>query len=404
MARTSGQIISKGDRKWQVRWFEGVEDGKRIYRSKTIHGTKRDAQRYLNGVHTSRDLGTYAAPSKKTLGEFLDDWLESRRSQLQPRTLESYAWLLDRYVRPWGVPPLSRRRLDTLRLEDIQALVNDLGTREVQRAKGEKLEGTGRTLSARTIRLTHAVLGAALKDAVRQRLIVTNPAELAKLPRQERREMRALTPDEVQRFREAAREDDFAPLWDFFLATGCRPGEALAVRWQDLDLERGRLQIVRALTRVKGKPEFKEPKTKGSRRSIPLGPSVVRTLARHRKAQAENALKLGRDYARDLDLVFANPLGTPLDQRNLARRHFEPILKRAELGTLRMYDLRHTHATQLLVDGVHAKVVSERLGHSSIRTTLDVYTHVIPGMQADATDRLERSIFADEADATAPLR
>ena len=179
------------------------------------------------------------------------------------------------------------------------------------------------------------------------------------------------------------------------LGTGCRPGEALALRWQDLDFDAGRATIRRALTKAAdGRPAFKEPKTAGSRRAIPLPSSLAAVLRDHRKSQAEHALKLGLSYDRASDLVFANEAGTPLDARNVVNRHFKPAVKAAGLpNALRLYDLRHTHATMLMAQGINPKVVAERLGHATTRQTLDTYSHALPGMQEEATRRVEELVF-----------
>jgi integrase len=378
VARKAGQIIGRGEKKWLVRWFDGVDEkGQRLYRSKTIKGSKRDAQAYLTGQLRSQDVGTYVAPAKLTVGVFLDRWLEAREAsgKITSRTLDGYKILLRLYVRP----KLGGRRLDSVRLLDVQQLVDDL------RARG---------LSPRTVRLAHAALGGAFKQAIRWGALASNPADLVELPGQERKEVRALSPDEIKAFRGAAVGDRHAALFDFMLATGCRPGEALALRWGDLDLEGGRAMIRRALTRVDGKLAMKDPKTKSSRRTIPLPKSVVPALEAHRRAQAEQRMKLGPDYARALDLVFANELGLPLEAKNVVRRHLRPILERAKIkGAVRLYDLRHSHATALLAAGVHPKVAAERLGHATTRLTLDTYTHVVEGMQEEATARIEAMLF-----------
>ncbi len=173
-----------------------------------------------------------------------------------------------------------------------------------------------------------------------------------------------------------------------------RSSEYLALAWQDLDVEAGTATVRRSLSTVRGGWEFGPPKTKKSRRTIPLPHRLVEDLRRHRSAQAEAAMRLGPAYNRELDLVFASALGEPLDRRNLVRRHFKKIVKEAELPkSLRLYDLRHTCCTLLLAAGVNVKVVSERLGHASAAMTLDVYGHVLPGMQEEATRKLERALF-----------
>ena len=378
MARRDGQITAKGERRWLVRWFLARDQGgRRRYSSKTIHGTKRDAQKYLNSVLRSRDLGVYVEPARVTLNQYLDKWLETAaKPRVAPRTLGDYKVILKTYVRP----QLGDRRLDQIRLLDVQGLVTQM------------LE---KGLSPRTIRLAHAILGSAFKQAQRWGMLITNPVALVELPKQRRREMQALSQAAIKKFREASAGTSHAVLFDFLLATGCRPGEAQALRWSDLNLKAEVARIVRALSKEDGRPAFKETKT-GKGRAIPLPRSVVRALAIHRRVQAERAMKLGPAYARDLDLVFANELGLPLDLRNVVHRYFKPIVKKAKLpGNLRLYDLRHTCATLLLAGGVHPKVVAERLGHASTRMTLDVYSHVLPGMQEEATAQLGRVLFGE---------
>jgi integrase len=165
------------------------------------------------------------------------------------------------------------------------------------------------------------------------------------------------------------------------------------LQWKDVDFENKVLSVMRvAIKRKGGGFYFAEPKTSRSRRSIPISNSVVDALKKHRRKQLEERLKLGEVY-QNFDLVFASELGTPLDRKNFNDRHFQPLLKKAELQPIRLYDLRHTTATLLLSAGENPKVVSERLGHASIVLTLDTYSHVLPTMQQGATDKLEKMMF-----------
>lgn len=207
--------------------------------------------------------------------------------------------------------------------------------------------------------------------------------------------MRSLSPEEVHRFLEAASGDRFGIIFAFALATGMRPGEHLALRWQDIDWAAKSVRVERALSYGKNGPYFAEPKTEKSKRIIPLPPSLVRDLKEHGRQQAKERLAAGATYE-NLDLVFATSLGTPLNERNLLQRHFKPVVKAAGLPeTVRLYDLRHTCATLLMLAGENPQVVAERLGHSQISLTLDVYSHVLPTMQQSATDRLERLLYGE---------
>ena len=225
-------------------------------------------------------------------------------------------------------------------------------------------------------------------------MLSRNPAELVELPRQGRKEMRSLTPMQAADFLRAAAKDRWGVLFAFALATGARPEEYFGLQWKDVDFESGVVTVPRALIRRKGGGwYFGEPKTARSRRSIPLPASTLRSLVEHRRAQAEERLRLGPDYHQH-DLVFATTEGGPLMLGNLKRRHFRAILERANLPTdFCLYDLRHSCATLLLAAGEHPKVVSERLGHASVTLTLDVYSHVLPTMQEEASRKLEKMLY-----------
>ena len=202
-----------------------------------------------------------------------------------------------------------------------------------------------------------------------------------------------LTPEQVSRFLEAAKNDPWYALFLTAVTTGMRPGEYLALQWKDINFETRTLSVKRTVT---PKGEFQEPKTARSRRSIRLLPSVIQALRSHRIHQAEWRLKQGEAYV-NKDLVFASETGQPLNERNLVNRHFKPILRAAGLPeTLRLYDLRHTCATLLLAAGENPKVVSERLGHASVTLTLDTYSHVLPDMQQAAADKLEALLFSSQ--------
>ena len=248
-----------------------------------------------------------------------------------------------------------------------------------------------RGLSARTVKATHAPLRSALENAVKWRLIPNNPAKLVDLPKQARKERLVFNAEQARVFLEYAAHDRFNTLWVVLLTTGVRPGEALGLKWEDLDGDR--LRIRRSLTRTpNGGWELTEPKTPQSRRSVTLPTSAVTSLAAHRAAQARDRLRLGPGY-QDQDLIFCTSHGTPLDMPGVTRRHFYPLLEAAGLPRIRVYDLRHTCATLLLAANAHPKIVSERLGHSSVTLTMDTYSHVLPTMQDGPAERLEEMLF-----------
>jgi integrase len=225
-------------------------------------------------------------------------------------------------------------------------------------------------------------------------MLQRNPTDLVELPKVARAEMGVLSPEDASAFLRAASDMPFGLLFEFALVTGMRPEEYLALQWPDIDLERGTATIQRALVRRKRVWTFEEPKTSRSRRTVPLPRQVVRKLADQRRRQAEARLKAGGSWQAH-NLVFCSETGTPLSIPNLTYRYFRPILEKAGIPRIRLYDLRHSCATLLLMAEENPKVVSERLGHSTVVLTLDTYSHVLPTMQQQATAKLEKMLYGE---------
>jgi integrase len=369
-----GQLVARGVNTWLVRVPLGRDStGKRLYHNRTVHGTKKDAERYRTKVLRELDTQTFVEASEKPFGEYLLEWLEtSAKPRVRSRTLDDYQSLCSRYI----TPALGYRKLSQVTPAEIQGLYAAM---------------QDRGLSARTVRYVHSVVHSALEQAVKWRMLARNPAKLVDLPRLERREMCALSKEEASRFLEAAKADRWHALWVLLLASGLRPAEALALKWGDLDGDR--LGIQRSLVwGSRGAWELSEPKTHRARRVVVLPPSAVRALQAHRAQQAVERLQAGTSW-QSLGLIFCSRKGDPLEYRVLVRRHFKKLVAQAGLNALRPYDLRHTCATLLLAAGENVKVVSERLGHSSSTLTLDVYSHVLPDMQQGAAERLENALF-----------
>jgi len=370
--RRSGNIKKKRDDVFLVTIFLGRDaNGKRRYVAKQIKGTKKDAQKYLNNALSDLDSGTFVEPTSLTINSYLDRWLEvAARPRVSRRTADGYAALLKRYLRE----PLGQKRLDKLQPLDIQKVYGEM------QARG---------LSARIVRHTHSALHNALKQAVKWGLLSRNPSDLVELPRVPHKERRVLSPDEAADFLEAADVMPHGLIFEFALLTGMRPEEYLALQWSDVDFERGTAQVRRALVRHKKSWSFEEPKTARSRRTVYLSASLLKKLAAHKRKQAEVRLKLGAAW-QAFDLIFCGAEGTPLTIPNITYRYFRPLLTKAKLPRIRLYDLRHSCATLLLIAEENPKVVSERLGHSTIVLTLDTYSHVLPTMQQGATARLDK--------------
>ncbi len=375
-----GQIIPRGKRTWLVRVHLGrdPQTGKRKYKGYTVHGTKRDAQAFLSKLVTEIEGGTYVEPTKLTVREWLEKWLESyARPNVEPTTFETYSYATKHILHAFGNCPL--QRLTPVHVQELYA----------------KLKAAG--LAYWTIHHVHTVLHKALNDAWKAGLVPRNVASLVKKPEQERRPRPTLDPDEARRFIEVAREDRLYALWLLLLSYGLRRAEALGIRWADVDLEAGTITITQTLKVAGGKPIFGPPKTAKSRRLLELTLPAVEALRRHRHEQRKERLAFGPEY-QDHDLVFCQPNGKPIHPQNLTKHNFRRLLKNAGITKdLHLHDLRHTCATLLIRQGEHLKVVSERLGHSTVRLTADTYSHLLPGMQREAGAKLDAILFGEAA-------
>ena len=371
MRRRQGQIIPRGDHRWLVRIFLGLdpETRRRRYSSRTLRGSFRSAQHYLNARLAECERGRELAGEDLTLNQYLDRWLElAARPKLQNKSFYDYQSLLARSIRP----ALGECRLLSLAPLDIQGVFHEM------HASG---------LSARTVQYAHAVLHAALEQAVCWRLIQRNPARGVALPKATQREMRVLNPDEARRFLDHALATRYGVLFALALTTGLRPSEYLALRWTDIDWEKKTVTVVRTLVKGSGW-SFSATKRPSSRRQVKLETWVASQL---RQLSALDTASPNLDPAQQ---IFKTRCGRPINSDYLARE-FKRLLREAGLPPMRLYDLRHTAATLALTAGVSAKVVSEQLGHASSAFTLDVYAHVLPHMQSEAAARVATLLGMD---------
>ena len=371
MATFTKRETAKGKVRWLVRVFLGRDSdtGKQKFTSKTFD-TKRGAESWARSKETQIDEGTFIEPTKMTLDGFLDDWLEVVRQRVRHTTFNDYEGLLRNHVRP-----VLGRKL----LQKITPLM-------VQKVYTEMLE---KNLSPRTVRYVHSVLHNALTSALQWGYISRNPCSNVDLPsqRQRTRSMRVLNAEQVKAFLEVASGDRWHAFFMLMLTTGMRPSEALGLRWEDLDLDGGQATVRQVVVGPDGDRRIEAPKTPQARRTIPLLPQTVQAIRERRRDQAEERLAAGPEW-NDTGLIFTSAAGESVQYRNLVRRHFEPLLEQADLPHMRLYDLRHTHATLLLQQSVHPKVASERLGHASVSLTLDTYSHVLPSMQDQVQEKL----------------
>jgi integrase len=322
--------------------------------------------------------GTALDPANVTLREYLERWLAHMATQVSPRSAENYREVVEH----WIVPALGNVKLTKLQPEQIAHAYSDALT------KGGK---DGQGLSPRSVVMMHRTLSQSLKHAVIWRLRGDNPASFCKPPRVERKEMKVLDLDSTASLIEFARGGRlYIPIL-FFALCGLRRAEVAALRWNRLDLDAHRLSISTSIEQTAQGMREKPPKT-GKARSIALPALIVEELRRHRISQAEQLLALGVRQTDDTHICLRED-GGPWPPRVLTYA-FARLIRASGLTRVRLHDLRHGHATHLLVANTHPKVVQERLGHANIQLTLDTYSHVLPSMQEDAATTIDAAMRA----------
>ena len=389
----AGQLIDKGNNKFMVRVYLGRDvDGTRQYHSKVITGKNqadayKKAEKYRCKIVNEKEEGKLTRDGKTLFGDHFEAWLGVVKNRVKQKTFLDYQDRMRLYVlgqddegnldKYKGLGKVRLDRIDAKMIQEIYTKMSEKG------------------LSSRSVRYVHTILRNCLQLAVKWKMIPENPAALCTedLPENTKEEMKYLTPDQVSIFMQEANWSPLRPFFSLMLASGMRPGEALGLKWSDVNFKNKRVTVNRALVRYrKGGWELKDTKT-GQGRTIPLPASTVEDLRQHKIDQDEAILEAKPGKYNNQGFVFAAENGEPLSDRNINQRHFKTILERAELPNIRLYDLRHTCATLLLSAGINPKIVAERLGHKSITLTMDVYSHVIPTMQQGATDELEGMLY-----------
>jgi len=342
--------------------------GRRMQTSKAGFPTKGAAQQSLQEVVRTLlvDVGVHSI----TVGEYLDTWLTGKHA-LKPKTISLYRDMANNYL----IPHLGDIKLLELRAPHLDRMYAAI-------TMGKR----GRPLSPSTIRRVHAVLRSALNTAVKRRLIPYSPAEHIELSPENPKRPKPWSVGESHLFLDHVATDRLAPLYELMLTTGLRRGEAIGLRWEDVDLEGSVLFVTQQITEVHGRAVVGTPKTKRGTRLVPLDAETVSMLRRHREAHDLERVAWGPAW-NEAGLVFTREDGRLL-RPEYATRHFQALAAAMGLPAIRLHDLRHTHASLALAAGVEMKVVSERLGHSQISVTADLYTHVSRGVGQAAADQI----------------
>lgn len=368
-----GSIYQRQDGRWAASIHLGYVDGKR--QRKSFYGqTRRAVQermtKALSEVHAGLPV---RSDDRETVAAYLSRWLSASASQrVRPRTLAGYRLIADKHL----IPAIGRVPLAKLTPAQVQAMLN------AKSASGAKPQ---------TVRNIHAVLRRALTQALRWGAVSRNVATLVDLPRVDRHEVPGLSPADAKAVMVAVAGDRIEPLVLLTLSTGLRQGEALGLRWQDVDLDAGTIRVRYSLQRMPGRGvELVEPKTTRSRRTLHLPTSTATALREHRKRQLAERLWAGSRW-QEGDFLFTTTIGTPMIGADVTRR-FQALLRVAGLPAMRFHDLRHGAASLLLAQGVHPRVVMEMLGHSTITLTMNVYSHVIPDLQREAATKMEAAL------------
>ena len=379
-----GHIVKRYKGSWSIVIDEDKdpETGKRKQRWITVKGTKRDAEKELNRILSQKDNGIYVKPERTTLKEYLESWLRDYCTpNLSPNSTETYNIMVHKHI----LPDIGELRLTELKPQHIQKLIS-------------KIQGAGLN---RTAQYVYTTLHRSLKIALKQGTIARNPVEAVEFPKVKHYEFKTMNEEDISKFLDAAKKTEYYALFYCALFCGMRRSELLALQWQDVDLYLMQISVNRTLHQLmSGEIIIKQPKTNKSRRLIALSPSTCAVLREHMEARKKHLQAINPDFDPEKDfnydeLVFCKPDGSPYRPDSVTHAWIN-LVRRNGLTGVRLHDARHSMASIMLKNGTHPKIVQERLGHAKISTTLDTYSHVAPGLQAAAANKLDEIVLKHE--------
>ena len=373
-----GSIRERSPGRWAI-IIDDPNSGTRKRRWHSFKGTKRQAQIECARLISEMQNGSYLAPDKTTFAEFAERWLTHMKSQVSPKSHARYGELLRKNVVPL-IGAVVLTKLKPVVISEAYAKALENGRRD----------GTG-GLSPRTVGHMHRVLRQALGDAVKWEMLHRNPADAVNPPKVERSVMQTYDLDQTATLIDAMRGTRLLVPTMLAVLCGLRRGEVVALKWRNVDLAASRLAVVESAEQVGTNIRYKSPKS-GNGRQLVMSARLVDELRSHRMRQVEELLRVGVGLTDDT-FVVAQVDGSPIQPDTLTQDWTRKIEKTG-LPVYRFHDLRHAHATHMLANGIHPKVASERLGHSKIGITLDLYSHVLPSMQEDAAERVDEALQA----------
>ncbi len=374
-----GTIYPRKDGRWAAAVITGYKNGK-LQRKNYYGKTRAEVAKKLNDALNKQEHGLPLVGETQTVKQFLLEWVEN---SVKPATRLSTFISYNQQVEQHIIPEIGHIKLAKLSPQDVQRMIKNLMAKNRQSKKKDDNE---RLLSNRTVSYCVTVLRMALKKAEAFGLVSRNVAKLVEPPRIERKEITPMDVDEAQKFLKLLEGDRLEALFRVGLALGLRRGEALALKWSNIDFEGATLRVSGSLQRLNHDLLILPPKTKKSARQMSIPKSLLPILREHRTRQLEERLKA--KYWQDHDLVFCTTLGTPIEPRNV-RRKLDALMKDSGMRYFRLHDMRHFFASLLLAQGVELKVVSELLGHASIQITADTYAHLLPKIKEQAIDLLD---------------
>ncbi|MBX4271986.1 site-specific integrase [Clostridium estertheticum] len=368
-----GNITKRGKTYTIVLDIGRDDNGKRKQTTKGGFKTKKEAEKALSELIVKIEKGDYFVSENMLFKDYLEKWLnEYCINNLTPKTIKTYKQLINTYI----APRLGAIKLDKLKPLDLQSFYNYL-------QNDLKLSGT-------TALHCHEVINVSLKHAVQWQMLNRNIASSVQRPKKAKKEMLVLTAEQTNMLLERIKNLSLYIPVLLAVTTGLRRGEVLGLTWNNVDLDKGVIYIVNQLQRIDGEFKLVPTKTARSKRNIVLLDYTIPILRNIKKIQIEHKLLLGSEY-KDHNLMYSQADGSPYDPEYISRHFLRTMTKLSvelEIPRIRFHDLRHTHATLLLSRNINPKIVSERLGHSSISITLDTYSHVLPDMQKEAAENL----------------